>query len=93
MRRSWRCPNCGDEIDLRTVNHADTCRGKPRDVLFAPPPPPRGKPVYLPMGCICPPTSEATCANPLCPRKNPMAQGESGLSRAPAEQVQGQGEK
>ena len=22
------------------------------------------------MGCICPPTSEQTCENPLCPRKN-----------------------
>ena len=22
-----------------------------------------------PMGCICPPTSEQTCMNPLCPRK------------------------
>jgi hypothetical protein len=21
------------------------------------------------MGCICPPTSEQTCMNPLCPRK------------------------
>jgi len=24
------------------------------------------------MGCICPPTSEQTCMNPLCPRKNHM---------------------
>ena len=23
-----------------------------------------------PMGCICPPTSEQTCMNPLCPRQN-----------------------
>jgi len=22
-------------------------------------------------GCICPPTSEQTCASPLCPRKRP----------------------
>jgi hypothetical protein len=22
-----------------------------------------------PMGCICPPTSEKTCENPMCPRK------------------------
>ena len=22
-----------------------------------------------PIGCICPPTSEQTCMNPLCPRK------------------------
>lgn len=26
-----------------------------------------------PMGCICPPTSEQTCQNPLCPRKAPVA--------------------
>ncbi len=25
-----------------------------------------------PQGCICPPTSEQTCQNPLCPRKDPM---------------------
>jgi len=25
-----------------------------------------------PMGCICPPTSEQTCMNPLCARKNHM---------------------
>jgi hypothetical protein len=23
----------------------------------------------MPPGCICPPTSEQTCMNPLCPRK------------------------
>jgi len=31
-------------------------------------------PVLLPpapAGCICPPTSEQTCMNPLCPRKAP----------------------
>ena len=22
-----------------------------------------------PMGCVCPPTSEQTCLNPMCPRK------------------------
>jgi hypothetical protein len=26
-------------------------------------------PMPQPMGCICPPTSEQTCMNPLCPRK------------------------
>lgn len=25
-----------------------------------------------PMGCICPPTSEQTCENPVCPRRNPL---------------------
>jgi len=24
-----------------------------------------------PMGCICPPTSEQTCDNPICPRRGP----------------------
>jgi hypothetical protein len=24
-----------------------------------------------PMGCICPPTAEQTCGNPVCPRKPP----------------------
>ena len=23
----------------------------------------------IPQGCVCPPTSEQTCQNPLCPRK------------------------
>lgn len=27
-----------------------------------------------PQGCICPPTSEQTCENPICPRKNPFKQ-------------------
>jgi hypothetical protein len=27
------------------------------------------QPVTPPMGCICPPTSEKTCENPMCPRK------------------------
>lgn len=25
-----------------------------------------------PAGCICPPTSEQTCQNPTCPRRDPM---------------------
>lgn len=25
---------------------------------------------HRPMGCVCPPTSEQTCMNPLCPRQN-----------------------
>lgn len=29
----------------------------------------------MPMGCICPPTSEKTWENPACPRKNPFAAG------------------
>jgi hypothetical protein len=27
------------------------------------------QPPFTPMGCICPPTSEKTCQNPVCPRK------------------------
>lgn len=27
------------------------------------------EPSQRPFGCICPPTSEQTCENPLCPRK------------------------
>jgi hypothetical protein len=33
-------------------------------------------PIYgatLPPGCICPPTSEQTCMNPLCPRRHPLS--------------------
>jgi hypothetical protein len=26
-------------------------------------------PTFMPMGCICPPASEKTCENALCPRK------------------------
>ena len=26
------------------------------------------------IGCVCPPTSEQTCQNPLCPRKAPTEQ-------------------
>jgi hypothetical protein len=29
---------------------------------------------FPPMGCICPPTSEQTCQNGMCPRK-PIAAG------------------
>ena len=29
-------------------------------------------PAIVPMGCICPPTSEQTCESPFCPRQNPM---------------------
>jgi hypothetical protein len=29
------------------------------------------QPQYTP-GCICPPTSEKTCENPICPRQNPF---------------------
>lgn len=29
-----------------------------------------GKIDFEPIGCICPPTSERTCANPKCPRQD-----------------------
>lgn len=36
----------------------------------------RTMPVTMaPQGCICPPTSEQTCQNIYCPRKNLSAQG------------------
>lgn len=28
-------------------------------------------PTFIPQGCVCPPTSEQTCENPMCPRKDP----------------------
>lgn len=28
--------------------------------------------VSAPMGCICPPEANLTCANPFCPRKPPV---------------------
>lgn len=31
-------------------------------------------PQYIP-GCICPPTSERTCMNPICPRKGSNIKG------------------
>ena len=35
-----------------------------------------GRPEPLPTGCICPPTSERTCQNPKCPRKDHRSPGE-----------------
>jgi len=34
-----------------------------------------------PMGCICPPTSEQTCQNPQCPRKNRQKDEEQWVSK------------
>lgn len=34
-------------------------------------PAPLEGPSPSPMGCICPPEANLTCANPLCPRKSP----------------------
>jgi hypothetical protein len=34
-------------------------------------------PVFTPQGCICPPTSEKTCENALCPRKTFRAAADS----------------
>jgi hypothetical protein len=31
----------------------------------------------VPQGCVCPPTSEQTCQNPTCPRKNHLSAGGS----------------
>ena len=43
---------------------------------LAPKPITPGRVDFVPQGCICPPTSEQTCRNPLCPRGGaPLAQG------------------
>ncbi len=33
---------------------------------------PYAVPAQVTQGCICPPTSEKTCENPICPRQNPL---------------------
>lgn len=33
---------------------------------------PLGPAGAAPIGCICPPTAEQTCENPMCPRQNPL---------------------
>jgi|GEM_PF-4852793 len=30
----------------------------------------RSEPIIVSRGCVCPATSEQTCMNPLCPRRN-----------------------
>lgn len=36
------------------------------------------------MGCICPPTSEKTCENPMCARQNPFKRAGFGhVSQSP----------
>ena len=44
-------------------------------------------PIYslppIPMGCICPPTSEKTCENGMCPRKNHL-RASGNISNSPA---------
>lgn len=56
---------------------------KPASVAAAQPADPdvlKGQRVGAPhIGCICPPTSEQTCGNPLCPRKAPNFQGHAGI--------------
>lgn len=39
--------------------------GYPGQPFYAPPP----MPEFPPHGCICPPTSEATCRGDFCPRR------------------------
>jgi hypothetical protein len=38
--------------------------------IYTLPPAPTYASYSLPQGCICPPTSEQTCQNPACPRKD-----------------------
>lgn len=41
----------------------------PRPIMQSPSQPMAPAAPYRPMGCICPPTSEKTCENPMCARK------------------------
>ena len=68
----WSCPKC-------TLRHGQTCSdldynsvlkdrlyrisGMPARTTWTSGPMPQS------IGCICPPTSEQTCMNPMCPRK------------------------
>ncbi len=35
-----------------------------------------------PVGCICPPTSEQTCQNPVCPRQCPAVDAAIDMAKA-----------
>lgn len=58
---------------MDTAGNCSACSPRP---YYAPNPDPlrQPQPQYgwpiPPVGCICPPTSEQTCENPGCPRKN-----------------------
>lgn len=48
---------------------AHTCPGWPCPICQPNWPQPLYQTAPPPMGCICPPTSEQTCQNPMCARK------------------------
>lgn len=48
----------------RTAAGCPLCDPQPAPLYTIPP-----GPAFHPPGCICPPTSEKTCENPICPRK------------------------
>lgn len=62
MSIAAQCPNC--------KAHAG-CTCQPPNIWWQQLPPIMQQPT--PMGCICPPTSEQTCQNPICPRKGVSA--------------------
>lgn len=60
----YTCPQCG--APGRVPCNSSVCPyAPPRSIIKLTPP-----------GCICPPTSEQTCQNPTCPRRNHLAQSE-----------------
>jgi hypothetical protein len=65
-----RLPNLGSisicAIDAWLHEHCP----KPAAPSASPPAPPFAI-TLLPVGCICPPTSERTCGSPICPRRHP----------------------
>lgn len=56
-------PNCP-----RTTAGCPICMPQPGPLYQLPP-----APVFIPPGCICPPTSEKACESPACPRKNHLS--------------------
>jgi hypothetical protein len=60
-----------EQIRASTTDNAERAaasgaRPQPPQVAYPPPAQP------LPLGCICPPTSEKTCQSPMCPRRSPV---------------------
>ena len=60
----FQCRYCGSDLDTggRCIN--SLCQEPSIGGGPGPLTPPQ------PQGCICPPTSEQTCQNPMCPRKD-----------------------
>jgi hypothetical protein len=64
----WPCPKCTLRPD-QTCSDQDCPGMQKRRSKIQPLPHPALLGISGVMGCICPPTSEQTCMNPLCPRK------------------------